>query len=116
MIEATKDLVKRNIDVAHYDMRFVKPIDENILHEVGKNFKYVITIEDGTIVGGFGSAVLEFMSDNGYNPVIKRMGVPDQFIDHGTIQELHKECGFDKESIVKTASSLVKPNLLSNVG
>jgi 1-deoxy-D-xylulose-5-phosphate synthase len=116
VVDAAKELAKKRIDVAHYDMRFVKPIDEEILHEVGKNFKSIITIEDGTIVGGFGSAVLEFMSDNNYTPVVKRLGVPDRFIEHGTPQELHKECGFDVEGIIKTAKLLVKPNLLSNVG
>ena len=116
VIEASKELAKKRIDIAHYDMRFVKPIDEKILHEVGKNFKAVITIEDGTVVGGFGSAVLEFMSDNGYNPVIKRLGVPDRFVDHGTPQELHRECGFDVEGIIKTVKSLIQPNLISNAG
>ena len=116
VIEASKQLAKKRIDIAHYDMRFVKPIDEKILHEVGKNFKAVVTIEDGTVVGGFGSAVLEFMSDNGYNPAIKRLGVPDRFVDHGTPQELHRECGFDVEGIIKTVKSLIKPNLLSNAG
>ncbi|MFC2151357.1 1-deoxy-D-xylulose-5-phosphate synthase [Bacteroidota bacterium] len=116
VVEASKELAKKHIDVAHYDMRFVKPIDEDILHEVGKNFKAVITIEDGTIVGGFGSAVLEFMSDNGYTINVKRLGIPDQFIDHGTPQELHRECGFDVEAIIETVSTLVKPNLLSNAG
>jgi 1-deoxy-D-xylulose-5-phosphate synthase len=116
VVDAAKELAKKRIDVAHYDMRFVKPIDEEILHEVGKNFKSIITIEDGTIVGGFGSAVLEFMSDNNYTPIVKRLGVPDRFIEHGTPQELQKECGFDVEGIIKTAKLLVKPNLLSNVG
>lgn len=114
--EASKELAKKRIDIAHYDMRFVKPLDEEILHEVGKNFKSVITIEDGTVVGGFGSAVLEFMSDNGYNPQVKRLGVPDRFIEHGTPKELQKECGFDVEGIIKAATELSKPNLLSNVG
>lgn len=114
--EASKELAKKQIDVAHYDMRFVKPIDEEILHEVGKNYKYIITVEDGAIVGGFGSAVLEFMSDNSYNPIVKRLGVPDRFIDHGTPQELYKECGFDIEGIIRTATEIAKPNLLSNVG
>lgn len=116
VIEASKELAKKRIDIAHYDMRFVKPIDEKILHEVGKKFKHIITIEDGTIVGGFGSAVLEFMSDNGYNPQIKRLGVPDQFIDHGTPQELHKQCGFDVDGIIKAAKSMIEPNILSNAG
>ncbi len=116
VVEASNKLAKKHIDVAHYDMRFVKPIDEEILHEVGKNFKAVITIEDGTIVGGFGSAVLEFMSENGYSINIKRLGVPDQFIDHGTPQELHRECGFDVEGIIKTVKSMIQPNILSNAG
>jgi 1-deoxy-D-xylulose-5-phosphate synthase len=117
VIEASKILAKSyQMDVAHYDMRFAKPIDEEILHDVGKNFKAVITIEDGTVVGGFGSAVLEFMNDHGYNPVIKRMGVPDRFIEQGTPQELHHECGFDVEGIIKEVKALTRPNILSNVG
>jgi len=116
VVEASKELAKKHIDVAHYDMRFVKPIDEEILHEVGKSFKAVITIENGTIVGGFGSAVLEFMSENGYSIKIKRLGVPDQFIDHGTPQELHRECGFDVEGIIKTVKSMIQPNILSSAG
>ncbi|HAF29082.1 MAG TPA: 1-deoxy-D-xylulose-5-phosphate synthase [Bacteroidales bacterium] len=115
-VEASKQLAKKNIDVAHYDMRFVKPIDEEILHEVGKKYKLIITIEDGAIMGGFGSAVLEFMSENGYLVKINRLGVPDQFIDHGTPQELHRECGFDVEGIIKTVKSMIQPNILSNVG
>ncbi len=116
VVEASKELVKKNIDVTHYDMRFVKPIDEKILHEIGRNYKSVVTVEDGTIVGGFGSAVLEFMNDNGYNVRVKRLGVPDKFIDHGTPEELHKECGFDTKSIVSVIKSMVQPNLLSSAG
>ena len=116
VVEASKVLATKRIDVEHYDMRFVKPLDEEILHHVGKNFKSVITIEDGTIVGGFGSAVLEFMSENAYTPAVKRMGVPDRFIDHGTPQELQKECGFDVEGIIKTVKSFIQPNILSNTG
>lgn len=116
VVEASKQLAKSNIDVAHYDMRFVKPIDQDILHEVGRKFKTLITIEDGTIVGGFGSAVLEFMSDNGYSVKIKRLGVPDQFIEHGSPKELHRECGFDVEGIIKTVKAMVQQNILFNVG
>ncbi|HRW61927.1 MAG TPA: 1-deoxy-D-xylulose-5-phosphate synthase [Bacteroidales bacterium] len=118
VVEATKELAKENIDVAHYDMRFVKPIDEEILHEVGKNFKNVITIEDGTILGGLGSAVIEFMNENNYYPQVKRMGVPDRFVDQGTPAELYKECGFDKDGIVKTVKSIFnnKSNSIFNVG
>lgn len=97
-------------------MIFVKPIDEKLLHEIFKKFKQVITIEDGTIVGGLGSAVLEFMSANNYSATVKRLGIPDRFIDHGTQEELYKECGFDVQSIKNTAKSMVKRGILSNVG
>ena len=86
--------------IAHYDLRFLKPLDEAMLHEVGKQFKQVITIEDGALNGGMGSAVLEFMADNSYQPNISRIGIPDKFIEHGTIPELYKICGMDEESIV----------------
>ena len=82
-----------------YDMIFVKPIDEEILHEVAQKYKRIITVEDGCITGGFGSAVLEFMSDNGYTPHIKRIGIPDKFIAQGTVKELHQLCGIDEENI-----------------
>ena len=86
--------------IAHYDLRFLKPLDEAMLHEIGKQFKQVITIEDGALNGGMGSAVLEFMADNSYQPNISRIGIPDNFIEHGTIPELYKICGMDEESIV----------------
>jgi len=105
-IEACKRLQKEGIDAAHYDIRFLKPIDENILHEVGKNYKYIITIEDGTIVGGLGSAVIEFMNDNDYNCKVKRLGIPDEFIEHGTQLELRRDCGYDINAIVNTAKEL----------
>ena len=85
--------------VAHYDMRFLKPLDENLLHEVGQKFKRIITIEDGVRNGGLGSAVLEWMSDHGYAPQITRMGLPDAFVEHGTIQQLREIVGIDNESI-----------------
>jgi 1-deoxy-D-xylulose-5-phosphate synthase len=86
--------------IAHYDLRFLKPLDEAMLHEIGKQFKQVIAIEDGALNGGMGSAVLEFMADNSYQPNISRIGIPDKFIEHGTIPELYKICGMDEESIV----------------
>ncbi len=97
-----------SISAAHYDMRFVKPLDEEILHFVGKNFKYVITIEDGMLTGGFGSAVLEFFAGNGYTPVIKRLGIPDRFIEHGTQQELYAECGYNEQGIFNAISSMIR--------
>jgi 1-deoxy-D-xylulose-5-phosphate synthase len=113
--EAIDNLEKEHISAAHYDMRFVKPLDEELLHKVFKQFTQVITVEDGVMSGGFGSAILEFMCDNGYTSRVKRLGVPDRFIDHGTQQELYKECGYDVEGIVETVKTLVKPKVLSKV-
>ena len=90
-----------SLSVAHYDMRFVKPIDEEILDEVGRKFKRIVTVEDGSLRGGFGSAVLEWMSDHGYAPRVKRLGLPDSFVEHGTVAELQKITGIDAESIRK---------------
>ena len=94
-------VAKDGISVAHYDMRYLKPIDEDILHEVGRKFKCIITLENGTIKGGLGSAVLEFMADNGYKPDITRMGLPDEFVEHGSVPELCRLCKIDIESIVE---------------
>lgn len=98
-----EDIIKEDNStaIAHYDMRFLKPLDENILHEVGKKFKRIVTIEDGARNGGFGSAILEWMSDHGYSPAVTRMGLPDTFIEHGTVAQLRKIAGIDKESIRK---------------
>lgn len=93
------------LHIAHYDMRFLKPIDEDILHEVGRNFKKVVTVEDGVISGGLGSAVLEFFADNGYKNIdVKRIGIPDEFVEHGTVAELRKICKMDAESIAEVLS------------
>ena len=78
----------------------MKPLDEELLHEVGKRFKHIITIEDGTRNGGMGSAVLEWLSDHGYTPTVKRMGMPDEFVEHGTVAELKRICNMDIDSIV----------------
>lgn len=88
-----------DLSIAHYDLRFLKPLDKGLLHEVGRKFSRIITIEDGVRKGGMGSAVLEFMADHDYTPHIQRIGVPDAFIEHGTIQELHHLCGMDEEGI-----------------
>lgn len=98
-----EDIIKEDNStaIAHYDMRFLKPLDENILHEVGKKFKRIVTIEDGARNGGFGSAILEWMSDHGYSPAVTRMGLPNTFIEHGTVAQLRKIAGIDKESIRK---------------
>jgi 1-deoxy-D-xylulose-5-phosphate synthase len=98
---AKEAIEKSRMDAAHYDMIYLKPIDEKLLHEIGKNYKRIITVENGTIQGGLGTTVMEFMSENGYTPTIKRIGIPDEFIPHGTISELYKICGMDAESITK---------------
>ena len=90
-----------SVSVAHYDMRFLKPIDENILEEVGRKFKRVITVENGARQGGLGSAVLEWMNDHDYAPKVIRLGLPDRFVEHGTVEELQKIAGIDEESIIK---------------
>ncbi len=98
-IEVCEKLEKQNIKVGHCNMRFVKPLDESLLHEVFKKYKKIITVEDGCIQGGFGSAVLEFMADNQYTAEVKRLGIPDDIIEHGEQHELHHECNFDPEGI-----------------
>ena len=98
-MKAIDQVEQEGISVAHYDMIYLKPLDEALLHEVGRKFKRIITIENGVIAGGLGSAVLEFMADHGYTPFVKRIGVPDQFIEHGSIPELYKLCGMDADSI-----------------
>ncbi len=106
-IDACDMLAAEGVDAAHYDMRFVKPLDEELLHEIGQRFDKVITVEDGCIIGGFGSAVLEFMADKGYQPQITRMGIPDEIIEHGSQMELHTECGFHPEGIFETAMQVL---------
>ena len=105
---AVKSLAGKDISAAHYDLRFVKPLDEDMLTEVFKNFENIITVEDGTIVGGFGSAVLEFMAAKGYKQKIKMLGIPDKFIEHGTTEELYKECGIDTKGIINSAIEVLE--------
>jgi 1-deoxy-D-xylulose-5-phosphate synthase len=93
-----------SVSLAHYDIRFLKPLDEVLLHEIGMKFKNIITIEDGVIEGGFGSAVLEFMSDHNYTVHMKRLGIPDSFIEHGTPEELYNMLGLDAKGLAKSIS------------
>jgi 1-deoxy-D-xylulose-5-phosphate synthase len=99
--EAIERVAAKGISVAHYDMRFLKPLDEDILHEVGRKYKRIITLENGTIKGGLGSAVLEFMAEHGYKPDVRLMGLPDQFIEHGSVPELCRLCAIDTDSITR---------------
>ncbi|SMO61606.1 1-deoxy-D-xylulose-5-phosphate synthase [Solitalea koreensis] len=105
-VKACSELNAEGISPAHYDMRFVKPLDENLLHEVFNKYKKIVTVEDGCLVGGMGSAVLEFMSDHGYNAQVKRLGIPDRFIEHGEQPELYNECNYDAAAIIKTVKEL----------
>lgn len=104
---AIKAIEKSAHDVAHYDMRFAKPLDETLLHEIFTKFDKIITLEDGCVQGGFGSAIIEFMADNGYQAKVIRLGIPDKLVEHGSQNELYKECGYDVESIVQTIETLI---------
>ncbi|WP_439488579.1 1-deoxy-D-xylulose-5-phosphate synthase [Algoriphagus sp.] len=105
-IEACGKLTKEGINPAHYDMRFVKPLDGDLLHEIFGKFKKVVTVEDGCLMGGFGSAVIEWMMDHGYQAQVKRLGIPDEVVEHGEQIELHRACGFDPEGIAATVRSM----------
>lgn len=107
-VEATEKLAEEGVNPAHYDMRFVKPLDADLLHEVFGKFKKVITVEDGALMGGFGSAVVEWMTDHGYTSQVKRLGIPDTIVEHGEQIELHRECGFDPEGIADAVRELVE--------
>ncbi len=112
-VTAINKLEAEGLSVAHYDMRFVKPIDEELLHEVFSKHNKVITIEDGCIQGGCGSAVLEFMADHGYTSRLQRLGIPDSYVEHGTQQELWAECGYDEAGIMKAVRAMVGKGVLS---
>jgi 1-deoxy-D-xylulose-5-phosphate synthase len=105
---AIRDLKNDDIHPAHYDMRFAKPLDEALLHEVFQKFDQILTVEDGTIKGGFGSAVLEFMAEHGYQSKVAIMGIPDRLVEHGTPKELYREIGLDAESIATKVRSMMQ--------
>lgn len=107
-VKASEELAKEGLNPAHYDMRFVKPLDEELLHEIFGKFSKVVTVEDGCLMGGFGSAVLEWMMDHGYQAQIKRLGIPDAIIEHGEQEQLHKLCGFDAAGIADAVRSLAE--------
>jgi 1-deoxy-D-xylulose-5-phosphate synthase len=107
--EAVEKLAKKGIRPAHFDMRFVKPLDEALLHTIFTRFNKVVTVEDGCLPGGFGSAILEFMAEYGYHAHVKRLGIPDTVIEHGEQMELHTECGFDPEGIQFAVAQLLEP-------
>lgn len=104
---AIRELRTEGVDPGHYDMRFAKPLDEQLLHEVCKRYSRVLTVEDGSVKGGFGSAVLEFMANNNYTAKVKMLGIPDRIVEHGTLKELHRECGYDAVGIAEAVRELV---------
>jgi 1-deoxy-D-xylulose-5-phosphate synthase len=105
---AIRDLKTEGINVAHYDMRFAKPVDKELLHEALNSYFKIITVEDGTVVGGFGSAVAEFMAKHRYKNELQILGIPDRIIEHGTLKELHKESGYDAQAIADTVREMMK--------
>jgi 1-deoxy-D-xylulose-5-phosphate synthase len=107
VVKVIKKLAVESISVAHWDMRFVSPLDTEALHSVFRKFNKVITIEDGVLKGGFGSAVVEFMCDNHYSADVRRLGIPDYFVEHGTQEELYRECGYDQNGIEKTIREML---------
>lgn len=105
-VKACAALENKGLSVGHFDMRFLKPLDETLLHSVLKKYPKIITVEDGTIAGGFGSAVLEFISEHHYTTRLKRLGIPDRFIDQGSPEELYRECGYDAQGIVEAVKKM----------
>lgn len=108
VIEAARKLEAESVSICHWDMRFAAPLDEETLHSVFGRFKKIITVEDGILKGGFGSAVIEFMSDNNYSAEVRRLGIPDYFVEHGSQQELYRECGYDAGGIERTIRQMLE--------
>ena len=106
-VQAMEMLAKEGIRPAHFDMRYVKPLDEPLLHQVFSRFDRVLTVEDGCLMGGFGSAILEFMANHDYIARVKRLGIPDAVIEHGEQIELQRECGFDPQGIADAIRELM---------
>jgi 1-deoxy-D-xylulose-5-phosphate synthase len=106
VVEACRELSTLGIQPAHYNMRFVKPIDENMMHDIAKQYAHIITVEDGTVVGGFGSACLEFLAEHNYKPSLTMLGIPDRLIEHGKPAELHRECGYDTKAVIEAVMRL----------
>ncbi|MEI8075816.1 MAG: 1-deoxy-D-xylulose-5-phosphate synthase [Bacteroidota bacterium] len=108
---AIRELRSEGINPAHYDLRFVKPIDEDLLHEAFSKYDKIVTVEDGTVVGGFGSAVLEFMNQHNYKATVKILGIPDRIVEHGSPKELHRECEYDAQGIATAVRELMKESV-----
>lgn len=116
---AIRRLRTEGLDPAHYDLRFVKPLDADLLHEVFSRYNKIVTVEDGTVVGGFGSAILEFMATHQYTAQVKILGIPDRLVEHGTLKELHRECGYDEQGIYEAVYEVLGktvPEAQNNIG
>ena len=100
-MRATETLAAEGLDAGHYDMRFCKPLDEEMLRDIARRYRAIVTVEDGCLPGGFGSAVLEFLADQGFQLPVQRLGIPDRVVEHGSQDELYKECGFDAAGIAQ---------------
>jgi len=105
---AIRELRTEGLDPAHYDMRFAKPLDEALLHEVFARYDRIVTVEDGTVVGGFGAAILEFMNQHRYKAELTILGIPDRIVEHGSLKELHRECGYDAQAISATVRTMLQ--------
>jgi 1-deoxy-D-xylulose-5-phosphate synthase len=111
---AIRELRAEGLNPAHYDMRFVKPLDEALLHEVFKKYDRILTVEDGTVVGGFGSAILEFQAARGYRASVRMLGIPDRLVEHGGLKELQRECGYDAPAIAAAAREMLGDSVSIN--
>jgi 1-deoxy-D-xylulose-5-phosphate synthase len=111
-VKAAEILNSEGINPGIFDMRFVKPLDEKLLSHVAQNYNYIITVEDGCVMGGFGSAVLEYLADKEHNVKVKRLGIPDRIVEHGTQMELHKECGFDPDGIANAVLEMMQKSII----
>jgi 1-deoxy-D-xylulose-5-phosphate synthase len=112
---AIRELRAENITPAHYDMRFAKPLDEVLLHEALQNYERIITVEDGTVAGGFGSAVAEFMAHHNYKNDLRILGIPDKVVEHGSPKELHRECGYDAEAIAEAIREMMSQKIITGI-
>jgi 1-deoxy-D-xylulose-5-phosphate synthase len=108
---AIRDLKQEEIYPGHYDLRFAKPLDEELLHEACSRYEKLVTVEDGSIKGGIGSAILEFMAQHGYKNEVRILGIPDRLVEHGTPKELHKECGYDTQALIEAVRKMMKEKL-----
>jgi 1-deoxy-D-xylulose-5-phosphate synthase len=108
---AIRELKNDGLNPAHFDLRFAKPLDEELLHEACKDYEKLVTVEDGTIVGGFGSAILEFMAKHGYKNELRMLGIPDRIVEHGTLKELYRECNYDAQAIADTVREMMKEKI-----